>query len=568
MATINILSNLQNSIKGYWDRTNLYHQLHEGIKYIEEKGRVIDRLYFTRAIGIDINPDLISMVYLNKGFNGIRVVKTYSFQNPIILPHPPLLKVAGGGITSSKELEDKFLKELDKFINDRDTDWDNLIIGIPRSLVILKHITLPAPDERLIKKILEFEIERHIPLKADEIYYDFQVIGRVDKNIFKVLIAAVRREFIDYYINLLRKVNAEPTIASVTSLALYNFFSFNSPPSVDREGKTGFVYNKEADILLNVNGRELDIDIISNGEVSFSRGIRLDDKIKSIGGHILSDQLNIESLGDIIASEINTAVASLKRMEGEIKIKKVLLFGKLASMKEMGKYIEDRIKIKAENFILPLPTNGSKQAKNGLNILTDNGTSGFIPGFAESGATIGLGLCGITKGLLSINLLPTSQRSKKKDHSVFITLIMLLLVLVLAPASLFSWVIKDRFTLSRLEREFAEVKSKVAIVEKIDIKSMELEENIEFFNKLKDGRISRLKIMVELTDMLPLDVWLSEVYITDEGVEINGYASAASNLIQIMENSPVFTNVRFDGTITKDGGREKFRIKANIEKTG
>jgi len=558
MATVNTLSNLQDKIKVYWDRTNLYNHLHEGIKYVEEKGRVIDRLYFTRAIGININPDLISMVYLSKGFYGISVVRSYSFPNPL-----PAV-----GITSSKEAEEKFLKEVDKFVNDKDTDWDNLIIGIPRSQVILKHITIPAPDEKLIKKILEFEIERHIPLKAEEIYYDFQVAGRVDKNIFKVLIVAVRRGFIDYYLNLLKKISAEPTMANVSSLALYNFFSFNSPSLAVGEGKTEMAYNKEADILLSVNGRELDIDIVGNGGVSFSRGIRLDDKIKAIGGHILSDPMNIEKLGDVITSEINTAVASLKRLEGEINIKKAFLFGQLALLKEIGKYIEERIRIKAETFALPSPNNGNKQVKSGLNILTDAASSGFSSGLVESGTTIGLGLCGITKGELNINLLPKSQRSKKKDHSIFITLIMLLLVFVLAPASLFSWIVKDRFTLSRLEMELADVKSKASIVEKMDIRSVEMEEHIKSFNKVKAGRVSRLEIMRELTDILPQDVWLSETYITDEGIEINGYAATASNLIQIMESSLIFTNVRFDGTITKDGGRERFKIKANIEKTG
>ncbi|MBI3582660.1 MAG: pilus assembly protein PilM [Nitrospinae bacterium] len=557
MATTNTISNLQDRIKVYWDRANLYHHIHDGIKYIEEKGRVIDRLYFTRAIGIDINTDLISMAYLSKGFNGIRVVRSYSFPNPI----PP------AGIIPHKEAEEKFLKEVDKFANDKDTDWDNLIIGIPRSQVILKHITIPAPDEKLIKKILEFEIERHVPLKAEEIYYDFHVAGRLDKNIFKVLIVAVRRGFIDYYLSLLKKINAEPTMANVSSLALCNFFSFNSPSLslAVGEGKTEFVYNKEADILLNVNGRELDIDIVGNGGVSFSRGIRLDEGIRDVGGYILSDQLNIEKLGDIISTEISTAVASLKRLEGEINIKKVFLFGQLASAKGIGKYIEERVRIKDETFALPSPNNGNNQVKNGLNILTDNASSGFSSGFAESAATIGLALCGITKGELNINLLPKSQRSKKKDHSIFITLIMLLLVFVLAPASLFSWIVKDRFTLSRLERELSDVKSKASIVEKMDIKSGELEEHIKSFNKVKAGRVSRLEIMRELTDMLSPDVWLSEVYITDEGIEINGYAGTASNLIQIMENSPVFINVRFDGTITKDSGRERFKIKAGIE---
>jgi Tfp pilus assembly PilM family ATPase len=551
MATVNTSSNFQDRIKGFWDRASLYHHLHDGIKYIEEKGRFVDRLYFTRSIGIDISPDLVSMAYLSKGYKGISVVKTHSFLNPIASIYSP-----------SKDAEDKFLKEVDKFINEGDTDWDSLILGIPRSLVILKHLTIPAPDERMIKKILEFEIERHIPLKAEDIYYDFQVVRRLDKNIFKVLVAAVKKDFIDYYLGLFKKINTDPTAANVSSLALDNFYLLNSQSSSPTEDG---VDNKDAAILLNMNGRVLDIDVVSNGVSGFSRGISLDDQIKSVGGHIISEPQNIERLGDILASEVNTAIASLKRLEGEIYIKKVFLFGELAVLKEIGRHIEERVKIKAEKFLLPPPSNGKKQIKNGINILT---SSAAISGFAESASTIGLCLGGITKEQLNINLLPKSQRSKRKDHSILITLFMILLVLVLAPASVFSWIVKDRLTLSRLERELAEIKSRASIVEKMDIKSVELEEHIKSFNKIKAVRVSRLEIMRELTDILPPDVWLSEVYITDEGIEINGYAGAASNLIQTMENSPLLNNVRFDGAITKDGGRERFKIKANIEKTG
>jgi Tfp pilus assembly PilM family ATPase/Tfp pilus assembly protein PilN len=541
MASMNSLSDLKGKIKGYRDRINLLNHLNEGIKFIEEKGRVIDRLYFAKSVAMNINPDLIGMVYLSKGLNGIKVVRTHSFTNPIVSLYSP-----------TKEGEEIFLREVEKFLHERDTDWDELIIGVPRSSVILKYIAIPSPDERLIKKILEFEIERHLPLKVDDVYYDFQVVGRLEKNIFKVLIGAVKREFIDYYVGLLKRIHIEPTIADISAIALYHLLSFNTTS------------DKGVVVLLNVEGREMEIDIVRDGMVSFSRGIRLDNQIKIYGGHIISNQENIGKLGDIIASELHTAISSLKRLEGDIPIERILLTGKLGEIKELCIYIEERIKIKSEILVCRAdmsPVNGKKGVLN-----KDNNVFVEKPSLlTEFSTAIGLGLRGMTKGKLNMNLLPVNRRSKRKDHSVFITLIMLLLIIILAPASVFSWIIRDRLILSQLERELLEVKSKASIVEKMNIKSIELENHIRSFNKLKEGRLSRLEIIRELTDILQPDIWLSEIYITDEGIEISGFANAASNLIQVMENSPVFTNVRFDGTITKDGGRERFKIKTGIE---
>ncbi|MBI4378666.1 MAG: pilus assembly protein PilM [Nitrospinae bacterium] len=541
MTSMNSLSDLKGKIKGYRDRINLLNHLNEGIKFIEEKGRVIDRLYFAKSVAMNINPDLIGMVYLSKGLNGIKVVRTHSFTNPIASLHSP-----------TKEGEEIFLREVGKFLHERDTDWDELIIGVPRSSIILKYIPIPSPDERLIKKILEFEIERHLPMKVDDVYYDFQVVGRLEKNIFKVLIGAVKREFIDYYVSLLKRIHIEPTIADISALALCNLLSFNTTS------------DKGVVVLLNVEGREMEIDIVRDGVVSFSRGMRLDNQIKIYGGHIISNQENIGKLGDIIVSELHTAISSLKRLEGDIPIEKILLTGKLGEIKELCLYIEDRTKIKSEILVCRAdmsPVNGKKGMLNrDKNVFVEKPSL-----LTEFSTAIGLGLRGMTKGKLNMNLLPVHRRSKRKDHSVFITLIMLFLIIILAPASVFSWIIRDRLILSQLERELTEVKSKASIVEKMNIKSIELENHIRAFNKLKEGRLSRLEIIRELTDILKPDIWLSEIYITDEGIEISGFANAASNLIQVMENSPVFTNVRFDGTITKDGGRERFKIKTGIE---
>jgi hypothetical protein len=47
-----------------------------------------------------------------------------------------------------------------------------------------------------------------------------------------------------------------------------------------------------------------------------------------------------------------------------------------------------------------------------------------------------------------------------------------------------------------------------------------------------------------------------------QGLEITGQASAANQLIPLLENSPYLTSVEFTAPVTKAGDKEQFRIKA------
>jgi hypothetical protein len=47
-----------------------------------------------------------------------------------------------------------------------------------------------------------------------------------------------------------------------------------------------------------------------------------------------------------------------------------------------------------------------------------------------------------------------------------------------------------------------------------------------------------------------------------QGLEITGQATAANQLIPLLENSPSLTRVEFTAPVTKAGDKEQFRIKA------
>jgi len=76
------------------------------------------------------------------------------------------------------------------------------------------------------------------------------------------------------------------------------------------------------------------------------------------------------------------------------------------------------------------------------------------------------------------------------------------------------------------------------------------------------------EILFHLTHLLPDNTWLTHFKLQDDSIQIQGQSGTASNLIEILESSPVFENVRFISPLTQDKrtGKERFQISAQLTK--
>jgi len=85
---------------------------------------------------------------------------------------------------------------------------------------------------------------------------------------------------------------------------------------------------------------------------------------------------------------------------------------------------------------------------------------------------------------------------------------------------------------------------------------------------IRDTDMSKLRMIEELTRLIPDDSWLSECnYKAEEKkIRISGFAVSAAKLIPILEESPLFDNVKFSTVITTDkrSEKERFRIEMNL----
>lgn len=71
----------------------------------------------------------------------------------------------------------------------------------------------------------------------------------------------------------------------------------------------------------------------------------------------------------------------------------------------------------------------------------------------------------------------------------------------------------------------------------------------------------------ELAHLLPDDTWLSQVEITGQQMRVSGFSAAASRLLSLIDQSPLFANAQFRAPLTQVAGRslERFDLSFDIK---
>ena len=70
---------------------------------------------------------------------------------------------------------------------------------------LVRRVTMPAATEENLRQVLEFEMDRLTPFRADEVYFDYRVVSRdVAAGQLVIQLAVARREAVDARVRELR----------------------------------------------------------------------------------------------------------------------------------------------------------------------------------------------------------------------------------------------------------------------------------------------------------------------------------------------------------------------------
>jgi general secretion pathway protein L len=389
-------------------------------------------------------------------------------------------------------------------------------VGITRRRAVVKTIELPTVAGADLRHMVAFELERHLPFPATDAIFDFRVLEQVPDRPVRVLLVACDRRVFDRIAEPLREARLAPRLLDV---AIHSLATLGGPPP----GVSPDAFQ----VMMAVEDR--------GAEVAITRGRRL----------VASRSF---ALPTEPADRTRTLGAELRRTIN-------------------GLDPEDKKRVSGVTVVGEVPEPASEwcdlpvQAQLPLSPGTEG--SGENPAALSA---VAMALRVPRRGSLRTNLVPEDARARPFPWPLAATAALGLVALLLGLAIPGVRALDRERTLSALteqvERRGPEVKAIEQLANSVERSRREL----EVLKGFEAQHTRPLAVLRELTDLLPADVWLTNVTIDKNGVELAGFAAAASGLIPLLEGSPTLERAEFISPVTKGRDKDQFRLKASWER--
>jgi type IV pilus assembly protein PilM len=155
-------------------------------------------------------------------------------------------------------------------------------ISVSGQQAITRYVDFPKMSLSEFKQALKFEAQKHIPFPVAEVNLDGCILKEdLPDNKMRILVAAVKKEFLNQRLKLLKGLGLEVDLVDIDSLALINAFAFNYSQDENIKNRTV--------ALLNIGSATSNLNILENGLPALSRDI-------SIGGNNFTQKI-AEALG-------------------------------------------------------------------------------------------------------------------------------------------------------------------------------------------------------------------------------------------------------------------------------
>lgn len=489
------------------------------------------QLYIEKSIGIDFQKEMTTIALLGKTLGGVELLDYQIFYN---------------GSNRPEEYDSQLVANLNDFKKRNSLTNIKGAFCFPRNDIILKYIDIPTPKKENIKDILEYEIERHVPLNKDEIYYDFQIIKQREENLYNILIVVSRKSQVDHCINLLKEASIIPSLVSLSTVSNFNLLSF-----IDYDRK---IFNA----VIEIGFSNTNISFILEGSVNYTRSAPSPENNVWNKFFLENEKSNIklenaaENFTEFLIKEINLSLAGCRDITSEQTIDCFYLSGGGLLAVPIKKRLEEKITgtVHILDPLIKLQSKNRDISEKDRNFLA---------------TAIGAGIQNHIKSDFNINLLPEALRKYAQDHS-FKAMLVLSGIFILALFITFvSASIKEQGTLSKIENELKKIKKEVIIAENLEREYEQINRQRLFLEEIRTSNPSRLRILKELTTILPSDVWLQNLVIKQDSAVITGTADSTSKLVPLLEQSDLFTDVHFVDSITHVKNREQFKIKLPLK---
>lgn len=389
----------------------------------------------------------------------------------------------------------------------------SFVLSIPRAWTIVQVAEFPITVKENLANVISCELDRLTPLNPENAYYDYKIIDETQKKI-NVLLTVAKADRINSFLEALRSKNVKIEKLSVSAFIIKYFIKD--------------IYKIKNSIFISVNDRAYECGAIIN-----------DFTVHSISGEI-------QNLDD---SQIDQIIKETRPL--------IDIFTKSGNPEKIVIHADEKYYKKFSGKLSGLPVfNLNRENKLGL----PKGNKDISP-FA-----VGCFLETVAADHNGFNLL--SGKNGKQEKMPFITTAILLAVIFLIGAFyVVSPIISGQKSIEQIDEHINSLKPEMKKIEALKKEMDLISSDIKTINNFKKHSIPTIDVLKELTKILPDKAWLTRVRVTEDSVELEGYAASATAIISKLENSKYFQKAEFASPTFRDQkqNNERFVIKMELK---
>ena len=448
--------------------------------------------------------------------------------------------------------EPAFLQELSAFlIASRIPAGVRVTLGVPRGEFILRRFETPPVKARNLPALVGFEMDRHLPGRREDFLCGWRVDGRTADGGYLVLLGATRKAAVERPAALLRRANLAPASIQPETFALADLLRRASGVKGDA-------------LLVDLGHTSVGLDFIRRGRPELSWIVPVDDP-QWRDARRLRRQLRLRSLPPASSRSVRRPPSasvpcsprgSRRRCSASRSPGGRSPSCTSAAMAPTAARLLEKLQLgrrpRCARFALAAGAlgQGARRADT-LHLL----------------AGTGVRRCGLQAAGLELD--PERQEELHRAPSLRLSAALALVLVAVLVAHLAAYGLRQQRQLALADREIRALKTKMAKVDEVNRLVQDQRVAAGLPAATVRGRARPPEILRELTGLLPDTAYLSELTFRERTVEITGLAPSASQLLPVIEASPLFSGVEFSAPIVAQGaGLERFRIRMRLEAAG
>ena len=456
-----------------------------------------------KQLCISIGMDLLSIAHGTRSFNRIRIMGYKTYRFKVGR-YPSSETVAA---MASLYCSNEKLANLP------------VMLCVPKAWSVVQSTELPSAAKENLPNVIAYELDRITPFGPDDAFYDYRIL-KEEGGKLQIVITAVRRNAVEPYISALAEKTL-PVLQIDTNLAAVSTY-------------LRYVWNEQDLIYADIGSGTYEGGLFQAGVV-----------VAGCGGSFKGNGTDESLLADL-ADDVSPWIDLMK-----------------------GRNTLPQLIVHSNDGITYSPL--ERQLQIPLKMLRDDDL--MIPGFkgeTTSDVVPPEAIGGVLSSLWTkskvMNLLSRGG-IKSTGTPLAFTIILLTTLFSMVMLSFFLPFYTEKQKVMAIDGEISSRKEAIKKIEFLRKEYNSLQDEISAIESFKQTKPQALKILKELTVILPKSVWLTRVHVSDTSVAVEGYATSATTILPKIEASPYFTKVEFTSPTIRDirMNADRFVIRMELE---